>query len=71
MYKSLHLPLIATLSAAVFLSACSGPDMPAESSVQSAGATVASAVPSGSCDQYDENGTALFGDLHGSHQFLL
>lgn len=56
MDKSLHLPLIATLCAAVFVSACSGPDMPAEGSVESAaksaGATVASTVPPGSCDQY-------------------
>ena len=65
MYKPLHLPLIATLSAALFVSACSGPDMPAGSVKESAAeGVVLSSVPSGSCDQYDENGTALFGDLH-------
>ena len=61
MYKPLHLPLIATLSASLFVSACSGPDMPAGSVKESAAeGVVLSAVPSGSCDQYDENGTALF-----------
>ena len=65
MYKPLHLPLIATLSAVLFASACSGPDRPAGNTKESAAETVvSSAVPSGSCDQYDENGTALFGDLH-------
>ena len=62
MYKSLHLPLIATLSAVLFISACSDPDAPKELAVKSV--TQGTSVLAGSCDQYDENGTALFGDLH-------
>ena len=62
MYKSLHLPLVATLSAALLISACSDPEAPTNIAVQSASDNTV--VSSGSCDQYDENGTALFGDLH-------
>ncbi|MGB0669485.1 MAG: DUF3604 domain-containing protein, partial [Porticoccaceae bacterium] len=65
MDKSLHLPLIAALSAVLSISACSGPDSPTESADKAAAETaVAAATPAGSCDQYNENGMALFGDLH-------
>ena len=65
MDKSLHLPLIAALSAVLSISACSGPDSPTESADKAAAETaVAAATPAGRCDQYNENGMALFGDLH-------
>ncbi len=66
MYKSLKLPLITTLSAALLLSACSDSDAPIEIAAGNAAEnlTETAAVPSGSCEQYDEDGTALFGDLH-------
>ena len=65
MYKSLHLPLIATLSAALLCSACSDP-LNAPKRVLLDCCSICCLL--GSCDQYDENGTALFGDSACSHQ---
>ncbi|MBT5388558.1 MAG: DUF3604 domain-containing protein [Porticoccaceae bacterium] len=61
MFKSLNLSLVTSLSAALLLSACSEPEAP---SAAIAERSAVASVPAGSCDQYDENGTALFGDLH-------